>query len=262
MTAVGHDVKFAFSDRGIQLSRMRAPWTRGATSGALLVILGAWAALAPFIGPYFDFAYAPATDTTGYWTAARGWLEVVPGAAAFAGGLLLVGSTNRAVTIVGSWLGIAGSARLIVGPSLIDVLNITIGTPDPALTTRRRAPRGVGVLLRRRGADPLLCRRGAWAAVSTESSRRSNRRTAGRPGGDRRGLGARCRRHPILAGYGRHRVYGSRGRPISAPVGVAADIFADRGQQRVAARSRTQRAAEPVGAGFAEGRFLYRSWGD
>ncbi len=41
MTAVGHELKVAFSDRGIQLSRMRVPWTRGATSGALLLILSA-----------------------------------------------------------------------------------------------------------------------------------------------------------------------------------------------------------------------------
>jgi hypothetical protein len=139
MTAIGHDAKFAVSDRGIQLSRMRVPWTRGATSGALLVVLGAWAALVPFIGPYFNFAYTPATDTTWYWTAARGWFEVAPGAAAFAGGLLLLGSTNRAVTIAGSWLGIAGGAWLIVGPSLTDVLNMDIGTPDPAMSTRRQA---------------------------------------------------------------------------------------------------------------------------
>jgi hypothetical protein len=56
MTAIGHDVKFAVSDRGIQLSRMRVPWTRGATSGALLLVLGAWVALVPFVGPYFNFA--------------------------------------------------------------------------------------------------------------------------------------------------------------------------------------------------------------
>ncbi len=139
MTAIGHDVKFAVSERGIQLSRMRVPWTRDATSGALLLLLGAWAALAPFIGPYLDFAYIPTADTAWYWTAARAWLEVVPGAAAFAGGLLLVGSTNRAVTIAGSWLGIAAGAWLIIGPSLTDVLNMTLGTPDPTLSIRRQA---------------------------------------------------------------------------------------------------------------------------
>src|SRR6266536_1351377 len=64
MTAIGHGTRFAFSDRGVRLSRMRVPWTRGATSGALLVILGAWAAIVPFIGPYLNFAYTPATNTT------------------------------------------------------------------------------------------------------------------------------------------------------------------------------------------------------
>src|SRR6266700_1385012 len=139
MTAIGHDMKVAFSDRGIQLSRMRVPWTRGATSGALLFLLSAWAALAPFIGPYLDLAYPPATNTAWYWTAARGWFEVAPGAAAFAGGLLLLISTNLAVTIAGSWLGIAGGAWLIVGPSFTDLLNMSIGTPEPTSGTRRQA---------------------------------------------------------------------------------------------------------------------------
>jgi len=139
MTAIGHDMKIAVSDRGVQLSKMRVPWTRGATSGVLLLILGAWAAVVPFIGPYLNFAYTPAVNTAWHWTSARGWLEVAPGAAAFAGGLLLLTSTNRAVTIAGSWLGIAGGAWLIVGPSLADVLNMNIGTPDPTLSTNRQA---------------------------------------------------------------------------------------------------------------------------
>ena len=139
MTAIGHDMKLAVSDRGVRLSKMRVPWTRGATSGALLLILGAWAALAPFIGPYLNLAYTPATNTTWHWTAARGWFEVAPGAAAFAGGLLLLLSTNRAVVIAGSWLGIAAGGWLIVGPSLADVLNQSIGTPDPASGTKRQA---------------------------------------------------------------------------------------------------------------------------
>lgn len=139
MTAIGHDTRFAVSDRGIKLSRMRVPWTRGATSGSLLLILGAWAAFAPFIGPYLDFAYTPATNTAWHWTAARGWFELAPGATAFAGGLLLLVSTNRAVTIAGSWLGIAGGAWLIIGPALTDVLNQSIGTPDPTSSTGRQA---------------------------------------------------------------------------------------------------------------------------
>jgi hypothetical protein len=153
MTAIGHDTRFASSDRGVQLSRMRVPWTRGATSGVLLVILGAWAAIVPFIGPYLHFAYTPSTNTAWIWTASRGWFEVASGAAAFAGGLLLLTSTNRAVAMLGSWLGIAGGAWLIVGPSLTEVLNKSIGTPDPASSTNVQALEelfffyGVGALI-------------------------------------------------------------------------------------------------------------------
>jgi hypothetical protein len=153
MTAIGHDTRFASSDRGVQLSRMRVPWTRGALSGVLLVILGAWAAIVPFIGPYLHFAYTPSTNTAWIWTESRGWFEVASGAAAFAGGLLLLTSTNRAVAMLGSWLGIAGGAWLIVGPSLTEVLNKSIGTPDPASSTNVQALEelfffyGVGALI-------------------------------------------------------------------------------------------------------------------
>jgi hypothetical protein len=153
MTAIGHDMRLAYSDRGVQLNKMRVPWTRGATSGVLLVILGAWAAMVPFIGPYLNFAYTPSTNTAWVWTESRGWFEVAPGAAAFAGGLLLLISTNRAVAILGSWLGVAGGAWLIVGPSLTDVLNKSIGTPDPASSTNVQALEelfffyGVGALI-------------------------------------------------------------------------------------------------------------------
>ena len=33
--------------------------SRGAFSGFLLILLGLWGALIPFVGPYFDFAYTP-----------------------------------------------------------------------------------------------------------------------------------------------------------------------------------------------------------
>jgi hypothetical protein len=153
MTAVGHDMSLAPSDRGVQLSKMRVPWTRGATSGVLLLIFGAWAAIVPFIGPYLNFAYTPSTNTAWIWTESRGWFEVAPGAAAFVGGLLLLTTTNRAVAILGSWLAIAGGAWLIVGPSLTDVLDKSIGTPDPASSTNVQALEelfffyGVGALI-------------------------------------------------------------------------------------------------------------------
>ncbi len=59
-----------FDTRG---GRLRMPRSRGATSGFLLVLLGIWGALIPFVGPYFDFAFTP--DQSWVWTTARGWLR-------------------------------------------------------------------------------------------------------------------------------------------------------------------------------------------
>jgi hypothetical protein len=102
--------------------------SRGLASGMLLLILGAWAAIVPFIGDYLNFAYTPTSTWT--WTSGRGWYEVAPGAAAFLGGLLLLFSANRAVTSLGAWLGTAGGAWLIIGPQLATFLDVgSTGTP-------------------------------------------------------------------------------------------------------------------------------------
>lgn len=126
-------------DASIRASRFRVPRTRGAMSGVLLILLGAWAALAPMIGPYFDLAYTPAANDTWHWTAGRGWLEVLPGAAVFLGGLLLLLSASRVVASFGGWVAAAGGAWLIVGLPLADTMNITIGTPDPTSSTSVQA---------------------------------------------------------------------------------------------------------------------------
>lgn len=107
---------------------MRMARSRGLVSGMLLLVLGAWAAIVPFIGDYMSFAYTPTGTWT--WTAGRGWYEVAPGAAAVLGGLLLLFSANRAVTSLGAWLGIAGGVWLIVGPPLTPFLDLgSTGTP-------------------------------------------------------------------------------------------------------------------------------------
>src|SRR3569832_160483 len=123
----------------IRASRRRVARSRGALSGILLVVLGAWAALVPFIGPYFDLAFTPQPNTAWHWTSARGWLEVLPGAAVFLGGLLLLLSASRAATLFGGWLAALGGAWLVVGPSLADPLNLNLGTPDPSSGTSTRA---------------------------------------------------------------------------------------------------------------------------
>jgi hypothetical protein len=112
------------------------PRSRGAASGFLLILLGAWGALIPFTGPYLDFAFGSDQEWT--WTAARGWLEVLPGAATVVGGLLLLGSRNRATAMLGGWLTVLAGAWFIVGRALAGPLRIgDVGAPV-AVTDNKR----------------------------------------------------------------------------------------------------------------------------
>src|ERR1700730_7614694 len=88
---------------------MRVPRTRGAGSGLLLILLGVWGALIPFVGPYFHFAYTP--DTAWTWTWGRFFLDVVPGVATALGGLILTISAFRPVAMFGAAL--AGVDQLL-----------------------------------------------------------------------------------------------------------------------------------------------------
>ena len=116
--------------------RMRIPRSRGATSGFLLILLGLWGALIPFIGPYFDFAFTP--DQPWTWTNARGWLEVLPGAVAVVGGLLLLMSRNRATASLGAWLTVAAGAWFVIGRALAGPLGLgNAGTPVAGNDTKR-----------------------------------------------------------------------------------------------------------------------------
>lgn len=87
--------------------------SRGALSGVLLVLLGIWGAIIPFVGPYFHYAFTP--DRTWAYTAGRMWLEVLPGIAAILGGLVVFLSGHRAVAILGAWLAALGGAWFAVG---------------------------------------------------------------------------------------------------------------------------------------------------
>lgn len=116
--------------------RLRMPRSRGAMSGFLLILLGIWGALIPFVGPYFNFAFTPDQEWT--WTTARGWLEVLPGAVTAVGGLLLLVSRNRATAMLGGWLAVAGGAWFVIGRALAGPLGIgSVGTPVAAAETKR-----------------------------------------------------------------------------------------------------------------------------
>jgi hypothetical protein len=101
---------------------------RGALIGLILIILGAWGALIPFVGPYFHYAYSP--DHAWRWTASRGWLEVLPGAATAFGGLLVLTSNSRATAVLGAWLAAAGGAWFAVGTSFVPIFHTgAVGAP-------------------------------------------------------------------------------------------------------------------------------------
>ena len=95
--------------------------SRGAFSGFLLILLGLWGALIPFVGPYFHFAYTP--DTAWTYNTARLWLEILPGAAVFLGGFLLMIATGRHVALFGALLAAAAGAWFTLGPVLSPLWN-------------------------------------------------------------------------------------------------------------------------------------------
>src|SRR5215471_14882031 len=110
---------------------MRVPRTRGVGSGVLLILLGAWGALIPFVGPYFHFAYTP--DTAWTWTWGRFFLAIVPGVAAALGGLILLVSAFRPVAMFGAALAAAGGAWFAVDHLLGPVWSSAPGSIPPAL---------------------------------------------------------------------------------------------------------------------------------
>ena len=113
----------------------RIPRTRGAFSGVMLVLLGAWGGLIPFIGPYFHYAYTP--DKAWVYTTGRLWLEILPGAATVLGGLLVLGSARRHTAVFGAFLAALGGAWFVVGNLVSTLWNS--GTPQAGV------PAGTGL---------------------------------------------------------------------------------------------------------------------
>jgi len=101
--------------------------TRGTSTGLMLFLLGVWGGVVPFIGSYFSFGYT--LDHS--WTAARVWLEVLPGAAVALGGLVLIWCSHAyRVALAGAGLSIIGGAWFVVGTQLAVLLHLgSVGLP-------------------------------------------------------------------------------------------------------------------------------------
>src|SRR5947209_15010169 len=84
--------------------------------GLLLVALGAWGGLVPFVGHYFHFALGP--DKSWDWTTARLYLDVLPGVATVLGGLILMGAGPRGSARLGALLALAGGIWFAIGPEI------------------------------------------------------------------------------------------------------------------------------------------------
>ncbi|HEY4018789.1 MAG TPA: hypothetical protein VGM75_08895 [Pseudonocardiaceae bacterium] len=107
------------ADYGVHRTRTHTsglPRRRGAVNGLLLILLGAWGGIVPFIGPRIGLNYT--ADAAWTFTWAKFWLEVLPGAAVLIGGFGLIGTAARAGGVLWGWLATLGGAWFIVGQTV------------------------------------------------------------------------------------------------------------------------------------------------
>jgi hypothetical protein len=101
---------------------MRITRSKGSLTGLALVLLGIWGAIVPFIAPYWGYGLAGpgsvSASSTWAFTLPRLYLDILPGAAVLLGGLILLGTHNRATATFGSSLAIAGGVWFVVGPQI------------------------------------------------------------------------------------------------------------------------------------------------
>jgi hypothetical protein len=153
---------------------LRVRRSRGVLSGLLLVLLGAWGALVPFVGPYFHYAYTP--DKAWAYTTGRIWLDVLPGAATLLGGLIVLVSASRPVAHFGAWLAALSGAWFVlggvVGPTWIG-MQMTTGSPVGSSATRAGELigfyTGLGVVIVLLAAMAL----GRFSVISVRDARRA-----------------------------------------------------------------------------------------
>jgi hypothetical protein len=121
---------------------LRVPRSRGALTGALLVLLGIWGGLIAFVGPYFHYAYTP--DKAWTYTTGRLWLEILPAAATVLGGLIVGWSASRPAGLFGAWLAALAGAWFAVGGLLSTVWTIGGNAGQPVGDNLHRVTEQIG----------------------------------------------------------------------------------------------------------------------
>jgi hypothetical protein len=161
---------------------LRVRRSRGVLSGLLLVLLGIWGAVVPFVGPYFHYAYTP--DKAWTYTTGRLWLDILPGAAAMLGGLIVLASAYRPSAHFGAWLAALSGAWFalggLVGPTWIG-MHMAPGTPVGGTATRALEQigffTGLGVVIVLLAAMAV----GRFSVISVSDARRAARTASTEP---------------------------------------------------------------------------------
>ena len=109
---------------------MRIRRTHGIFGGLLVALLGIWGGIIPFVGPYFNYAYTP--DKAWTYTTGRLELEILPGAGALLGGLLIMAARSRHVALFGALLAIASGAWFALGNVLAPLWTVAGPAGGPA----------------------------------------------------------------------------------------------------------------------------------
>ena len=136
--AAEHPYSTSERRHGVAL-RVRSYHPLGVASlGFLTAVIGAWAGIAAFIGP--DFNYSITSTKRWDWTAANALLHLWPGVVALVAGLIYMmfaeaGSrTSRSVIRFSVLAAMAAGAWLVIGPALWPVIETT-----PAYVTQNTA---------------------------------------------------------------------------------------------------------------------------
>ena len=88
------------------------------TIGLMLIALGAWGAIVPFVGPEFDYPFPAGSDVGAWeWSETAWQLSLLPGVAAAYGGVVLVGmlGTVRFAPAFGALVALAAGGWFVLG---------------------------------------------------------------------------------------------------------------------------------------------------
>jgi hypothetical protein len=110
--------------------------THGIGSGILLVLLGAWVAAVPYIGPHFH--YSVGATQTWHWTAGRVWLSLVPGVVTIVAGAVLVVASRRGTLVAASSVAVLAGIWIVIGPQTSQLWHGTMQAGPAAGGVHRR----------------------------------------------------------------------------------------------------------------------------